>query len=172
MTIKQRLPVQVRGNGKRYGEGYVTPRTLDTEQEFFFPPERVIPVIFLPGIMGSNLRMTRERQTRLKKKNNIAWRPDRPSEAIHTGELSARERQLQLDPKATVVDEYDPKTNPTGDDNESADERHRTYVPLYLSPAMMEDPFTATPRKSAAQKGRERGWGEVYLSRPSRSQKS
>lgn len=76
MPIIQPMPTQLSKDGKQYGEGFCTPKGLDTEQHFSFLPERVIPVIFLPGIMGSNLRMSAERQTRLSKKNNMAWHPD------------------------------------------------------------------------------------------------
>jgi hypothetical protein len=40
------------------------------------PPGKIIPIVFLPGIMGSNLRLSRARQQQLKRSDNIAWRPD------------------------------------------------------------------------------------------------
>ena len=33
------------------------------------PPGKLIPIVFLPGIMGSNLRLSRERQALLKRIN-------------------------------------------------------------------------------------------------------
>ncbi|MGK5027171.1 hypothetical protein [Janthinobacterium sp. RB2R34] len=40
------------------------------------PPKKIIPIIFLPGVMGSNLRMTKKRQEELKRPDNRSWRPD------------------------------------------------------------------------------------------------
>ena len=167
MPIIQPIPTQVTKSGRQYAEGFCTPKGFDTEQHASFLPERVIPVIFLPGIMGSNLRMTAERQTQLKKKNNIAWRPDNKGESVGMGGMKPRERQLQLDPDTTVVDVYDPKANPTGNKKESADDRHDNVdvgVATADTPLMRDDPCTASPRKTATQKAKERGWGEVFFS--------
>lgn len=165
MPIIQPMPTQLSKDGKQYGEGFCTPKGLETEQHFSFLPERVIPVIFLPGIMGSNLRMSAERQTRLSKKNNMAWHPDSAGECLSLGGKSARERQLQLDPEATVVDVYDPKTNPTGNAKESADQRHGNVkiVATAKTPLMMDDPCALPSRKSATHKAMERGWGEIFF---------
>jgi hypothetical protein len=59
--------------GAMEGEFHLTP--ADTEQRetvFIAPPNRVIPIIFLPGVMGSNLRMSRTRKADLKNKDDIA----------------------------------------------------------------------------------------------------
>ena len=73
-----------------------------------FAPRRVLPVIFLPGIMGSNLCITsEERMQQLghgKPENNIAWRPDSIS-AKNVGKhttMDAAERQLTVDPTTTA----------------------------------------------------------------------
>lgn len=80
-------------------------------------------------------------------------------------------RQNQLDPNETEVDEYDPVTNPTGNAEETADQRHDiVQVKLNYSlgvrintPLLMDDPATVKPRKMKDQKARERGWGEVFF---------
>lgn len=165
MPIEQTIPTQLGNNGRHYAEGYLTPRCLDTQQRASFPPERVIPVIFLPGIMGSNLRMTPERQARLGQKNNIAWRPDnKVTWALPMTTRDQRVRQLQLDPEATVVDVYDPKTNPTGKRNETADDRHDNVSVTADTPLLKDDPVGTSPRRLAKHKARERGWGEVFFS--------
>lgn len=165
MPIIQPMPTQLSKDGKQYGEGFCTPKGLDTEQHFSFLPERVIPVIFLPGIMGSNLRMNAERQAQLREKNNIAWRPD---DKFGWGwgmtGKDGRIRQAQLDPQTTVVDIYDPQTNPTGNRNQTADDRHDNAELTADTPLLRADPVTAKKPKSAAQKARERGWSEVYFS--------
>ena len=165
MPIIQPLPTQIKRDGTQYAEGFLTPTTMDTEQQCSFAPERVIPVIFLPGIMGSNLRMSAARQTQLRQKNNIAWRPDNKfTWALPMKDKDADIRQLQLDPGATVVDVYDPKTNPTGNAKEDADDRHDNVSATADTPLLRQDPVTAKPRKSANQKARERGWSEVMFS--------
>ena len=138
-------------------------------QVISIPPRRVLPIIFLPGIMGSNLRMSAARQADIKKKNNIAWRPESLAEATALIEASPGLRQNQLDPAETEVDEYDPIMNPTGDADETADDRHsNAKVGLNLlhvgidSPLLMDDPVTVKPRKMKEQKARERGWGEIF----------
>lgn len=51
--------------------------TKDTARhDVTLPPGKVIPVIFLPGVMGSNLRMSKVRQEELSRPDNRAWRPD------------------------------------------------------------------------------------------------
>lgn len=127
--------------------------------------ERVIPVIFLPGIMGSNLRMSPARQTQLNQKNNIAWRPDNKfSWALPMTTKDARVRQLQLDPLTTVVDVHDPKNNPTGNAKEDADDRHDNVSVTAETPLLRTDPATSKPRTSAKQKARARGWSEIMFS--------
>ena len=75
------LPTQPHASGGRVAEGFFTPTEDLMPQRISIPPRRVLPIIFLPGIMGSNLRMSAARQAELKKKNNIAWRPENLSEA-------------------------------------------------------------------------------------------
>ncbi len=172
MAILQPIPTQIKPDGKQVAEGFVTPKGLDTKQIAGFRPERVIPVIFLPGIMGSHLRFCagakgQERQRRLGKKNNVAWRPDDKVASGWSGLDDPAERQLRLDPEVTVVDIYDPKTHPTGNRKESADDRHDNVNKVYVppdSPMLMDDPCTRKKGKSGAQKARERGWSEVMFS--------
>lgn len=152
-------------------QGYATPVQDRLPQVFHVPPKRVLPIIFLPGIMGSNLRMSAERQQQLGKANNIAWRPDNAIESIHMGMANASERQLQLDPDQTEVDEYNPVDNPTGNPEESSDERNgNTSVNFFYAlnvgietPLLIDDPAGVSPRRTKDQKARERGWGEIYF---------
>lgn len=132
-------------------------------------PRRVLPIIFLPGIMGSNLRMSAARQRQMGRDNNISWRPDSLAQAKILIKGTPAMRQNQLDPNETEVDEYDPVTNPTGDAEETADQRHDIVKLGYAlgvgidTPLLMDDPVTAKPRKMKDQKARERGWGEVFF---------
>lgn len=152
-------------------QGFVTPKQDRIPQVHSIPPKRVLPIIFLPGIMGSNLRMSPARQAEMGKKNNIAWRPDNTLECIALVNATAATRQNQLDPNATEVDEYDPARNVTGNANETSDARHaNAKVDFYYkldvkmnSPLLKNDPHGSRPRKLKEHKARERGWGEVFF---------
>jgi pimeloyl-ACP methyl ester carboxylesterase len=164
------LPVKPETGGK-VAEGYSTPKADRLAQRMVIPPRRVIPIVFLPGIMGSNLRMNAERQALLDKSNNIAWRPEDKTESMALINASAARRQSQLDPDATEVDIYNPVTNPTGDEDETSYERHDnvSLADYYFgvginTPLLTDDQLRAKNRKTREQKARERGWGEVFFS--------
>ncbi len=87
---------------------------------------------------------------------------------------SAAQRQLRLDPETTDVDTYDPVENLTGDPDETSDERNDkvgVYDSLYMWSDRTGDwPLLTSDRiakekggKTAHQKARERGWGEVFF---------
>ncbi|GGY78516.1 esterase/lipase family protein [Pseudoduganella plicata] len=157
------LPAEQSGDAVCRAEGFATPEQDKKPQCARFLPKRVLPIIFVPGIMGSNLRMSAERQALLKRKNNIAWRPDNlgATDAYGASNEKPRDRQLALDPLCTTVDIYNPKGPP----DISGDVRHDN-VKLdsdFPSPFLVDDPPTMKERRTATQKARSRGWGEVYF---------
>jgi hypothetical protein len=155
------------------------------------PPGKVIPVIFLPGVMGSNLRMTKERQNNkeLKRTDNRAWRPDDMLSV--SGQLDVlggngmgnwfknatpAQRQLVFDPNETEVEYYhytrsNNRFDPDGKETLAADARHQN-VPDSLLPI---PPLLGTLSPSSKNKGaksskvtpaqiaRWRGWSEVLF---------
>lgn len=144
------------------------------------PPGKIIPIVFLPGIMGSNLRLSKARQQQLKRSDNIAWRPDDSGDVLGRMHDSAAERQMRLDPDEVEVDRYEVTDNghshfdATGDATVSSDKRHGN-VPDDLGRVgklLVDDPVAdpnhplASNRQSftAAQKARARGWSEVMFS--------
>lgn len=169
------LPVQPEAGGK-VARGFATNARDTTPQRMAVLPKEVIPIIFLPGVMGTNLRLTvaSNRQTQIGASDNVAWRPDQFGYThlvndYNAGHLTPRQRQQLLDPDATEVDTYDAGAAPTGNPNESANKRnssvHVTFdaVPVKDSPLIADDPpGVASPRKTKDQKARERGWGEVH----------
>jgi pimeloyl-ACP methyl ester carboxylesterase len=165
------LPIQPQLKCSFETEGFLTPIEDLFPQIHSVLPRRVIPIIFLPGIMGSNLRMTPTRQRQMGRNNNISWRPDSLAQAKILIEGNSAMRQDQLDPLTTEVDEYDPITNPTGDDDETSEMRHdvvKVKVSYSLgvginTPLLMDDPVTVKPRRTKDQKARERGWGEIFF---------
>ena len=150
-------------------DGCCTPKADKSPQKMSVTPRRVLPIIFLPGIMGSNLRMTAKRQALLRYTNNIAWRPDDLSEGAALLKASPADRQQQLDPDTTEVDIYHPD-GPTGDKSSSAKQRHTINgIQVHLNvgvdtPLLTDDAITVDgKRKTKEMKARERGWSEVYF---------
>ncbi|MFC7421080.1 esterase/lipase family protein [Iodobacter arcticus] len=155
--ISQSIPTQQNADGSQHAEGFTTPKDLDTVQSASFLPERVIPVILIPGIMGSNLRIKDEKRLKqLNKSSDIAWRPDRMTWGLGMLFTDAEERQLALDPRTTEVDIYDPRQDKQG--KESSEDRHNNVSVTKGSPLLIGD-----SKKTATQKARERGWGEVMF---------
>ena len=162
-TAEHPLPAQLNPGAAGKAEGFATPKQDKRPQCARFLPKRVLPIIFLPGIMGSNLRMSAQRQRELRQKDNIAWRPDilGLTNIKKNAGTSPDQRQLRLDPLQTTVDIYDP----AGTSDVSGDGRNAN-VELdgsLNSPLLMDDPPTARNRRTAVQKARERGWGEVFF---------
>lgn len=162
-TSEYHLPAQQNQGAARKAEGFATPQQDKRPQCARFLPKRVLPIIFLPGIMGSNLRMSAQRQEELHQSDNIAWKPDilGPTNIGSASNDSASTRQLRLDPLQTTVDIYDP----AGPADVSGDVRH-SNVKLakgFQSPTLTDDPSALPNGRTAAQKARARGWGEVYF---------
>jgi hypothetical protein len=99
-TAEYPLPAQRNKGAARKADGFATPKQDKKPQCARILPKRVLPVIFLPGIMGSNLRMSAQRKQELDSDDNIAWRPDSLGTANIKANANrpARERQLRLDP--------------------------------------------------------------------------
>ena len=152
-------------SGGKEGTGFCTPKEDKSPQRFCVPAKRVIPIIFIPGIMGSNLRLSKSRQERLKKSNNIAWNPDKPTDMLDAKDYSPSRRQLEWDQHETGVEIYDPVNNPTGNPKETADRRHEA---VELSKGLRKSPDAKVLHEDPANErsdttARKRGWGEVYF---------
>ena len=162
MTQGYQLPADTRSFSDQKASGFATPQQDKAPQVATFLPKRVMPVIFLPGIMGSNLRITDPaRQRQLGQADNIAWRPDSLGIMNVNGPANAtpQQRQLRLDPATTAVDLYEP-----GGGEVSGDGRNNNVtVNSAVSPLLADDPPGKEDRRTASQKARARGWGEVYF---------
>ena len=169
---------------------YMTETKDTVRHDVTVPPGKVIPVIFLPGVMGSNLRLSTTRQDELRRPDNRAWRPDDiGSGGVITGtgfggwfaNATPRQRQLVFDPNQTEVEYYHytaskERFDPDGAVTKASDARHQNVpdglapIPPLLGsvfsfrPRLSGDP-AATPRKFAtiAQIARWRGWSEVMF---------
>jgi hypothetical protein len=172
---------------------HMTETTDTVRHDVAAPPDKVIPVIFLPGVMGSNLRMSKSRQAALDRKDNRAWRPDDIGKGdVVRGEgfggwfknASPAQRQLDFDPNETEVEYYHFTENkgrfdPQGAETLASDARHKN-VPDGLPPipplmghlfSFAADPGADALNKqrkfaSVAQVARWRGWSEVFFAGP------
>jgi hypothetical protein len=121
-------PVSYDKNGIPYADAPFTSKKDTKRQAVIVPPSKVIPVILIPGIMGSNLRLKKlpdgfadkryttgvksgwewpPVQTTTEGWGDRAWRPDDGVSfmARRFWPLDAYERRRLLDPYNTVVDD-------------------------------------------------------------------
>jgi hypothetical protein len=169
---------------------YMTETADKVRHDVRVPPGKVIPVIFLPGVMGSNLRMSKSRQEELKRDDNRAWRPDdltssllrKAAVGVKAGlggwfrNASPAQRQLVFDPNETEVEYYHytedrGRFDPEGKETLAADARHQN-VPDDLAPIppLIKNHTrpagthgTSKKFETAAQIARWRGWSEVLF---------
>ena len=168
--------------GAMEGEFDLTPsHTEQRETIFMMPPSRVIPIIFLPGVMGSNLRMSKARTAKVGDENDIAWRPDTLgattlfTKVRAASFLTPQERQMKLDPDETEVDYYrftenHGKFDPSGDQTQKSDNRHSNVPDSLRNVGLLttdravwgaDEAKNGTAAATAAQKARWRGWSEI-----------
>jgi hypothetical protein len=163
---------------------YLTKTDDMVRHEVTVPPGKVIPVIFLPGVMGSNLRMTKVRQDRLERKDNRAWRPD--DMTTTKGQIDVvmgsgignwfknatpAQRQLVFDQNETEVEYYhytesEGRFDPEGKETRAADARHQNVpndMPAIPPLVGTRNYFGKPQAASPAQIARWRGWSEVLF---------
>lgn len=180
MTAQQRITMRATQDiGGAAGCSVFTTPVSDTVRiNLIAPPDGVIPIVFVPGMMGTNLRMSRRRQAELEHDSNIAWRPDFLGDTLALRNADAATRQLNFDPNETEVDRYHittdgDKFDMTGRETEDADRRHRNVpdglpdIGLLTSDPVPppSDAWKSRPHReaaSAAQRARWRGWSEVH----------
>lgn len=170
---------------------WMTPTEDKVIHDVKVPPRKLIPIVFLPGVMGSNLRMTKKRQNELERTDNKAWKADDigPLQtALGNGygawfrNASPAQRQLNFDPDATEVDIYKysedaGRFDPEGTLTKESDAQHRNVpdslrpIPPLLTNGVKPPPEADVWEKqrmveSAAQKARWRGWSEILFGGP------
>ena len=118
MSAPEILATRVHADGTQSAQAVSTPAADQRGCELHVLPNRAIPVVFIPGIMGINLRMSSRRSKELKRDDNISWRPDATMDTLAMLFKSPAQRQMMLDPEATEVDRYDLN-------DPEADKRHK-----------------------------------------------
>jgi pimeloyl-ACP methyl ester carboxylesterase len=78
-----------------------SPVSMTSRAECLVPPDRIIPIVFVPGIMGSNLKAIDT--SKAQQIPNI-WRPDATSAVVKIIKLSPADRQIVFDPRNSKVD--------------------------------------------------------------------
>jgi len=145
---KRYLPMQYDKKGNPYFACHLSPTEQTNRAYCTVPPTDVIPVIFVPGFMGSNLKTSTSVRPFLS--GDVCWMPDDTKlMASKVAPLIASQRQLLFSPRTTLVT--------------SADK-----LPRHL---MQEFNFTGQDYLSLDAKVidnlldefKRRGWGEVYL---------
>jgi hypothetical protein len=128
-------PPTVDTDGSLVAHTVATPKAFKVRALLEVPPDKVVPVVFIPGIMGTNLRLRADtkQHTNDTKPGDPVWRPpngsfDGMSEVWKWARREPSQRQLLLDAEAVEVD-------PSGD----------------LPPSQLTE-----------QQMREQGWGEVH----------
>lgn len=127
--VRRLADPHVSADGNLIGKSSLTPVAMKTRGAIAIPPNKVIPVIMVPGIMGSNLRAKRTPANEAQR--NKALNPGRPAwsppngktaglnEAATWEKRNPRQRQRILDGDTVEVD--DSGTIDT-DDEGSADD--------------------------------------------------
>jgi hypothetical protein len=91
--------------GAPYCDAAFTPTSDEQRLAMFVHPSKVIPVVFLPGIMGSNLRFeTPPTLESIQDKHMRAWRPDDSGFTLGISTLDGSARRRLFDPENTKVD--------------------------------------------------------------------
>ena len=170
-------PVSYDKNGIPYADAPFTSKQDTKRHAVIVPPSKVVPVVFLPGIMGSNLMLKTLPQGFEKKRfktgvdsgwewppvhfttegwGDRAWRPDDTLNFMSRRfwPLEAHERRILLDPANTQVD-------------------NRAEIPsAILEEFTFESMADGLDREAIAEQRRRgfvhemtrRGWGTVMLS--------
>lgn len=155
MSAPHILETRIHADGTQSAQASSTPTADQRGCEMHVLPTRAIPVVFIPGIMGSNLRLTAQRRKDLKKDDNLSWRPEATMDTVAMIFKSPAQRQMTLDPEATEVDRYD-LSEP------DADKRHKnvsgvSYVHVPGDVQGVQD------KSDGDRQARLRGWSEVFF---------
>ena len=102
----RRVPVEIDAQGQVKAQSVTSPIRFGVRAGVGVPPSKIIPIVFVPGIMGSNLKTKASKD----KPSEIAWRPPNGSvegynQAKEWEKRSPKLRQALLDPDNTEIDD-------------------------------------------------------------------
>jgi len=93
----RRIGTRTDRDGVRVGQSFASPTQDTRRSEIQVPPNEVVPILFVPGIMGSNLRNRQSEESVWNASTllSLAWQ---------WAFRSAKTRQAKLDPSTTEAD--------------------------------------------------------------------
>ena len=178
-TTKPTHPV---GNSLRLGDGSYESKSVTSPTIYLagshviIPPDKVIPILFVPGIMGSNLRLTSDSAGKVKKRfeeegkgkdfTDESWRPPNVTySGWKKAGVGSKELILHMDSAPVKLGKkwksFGPKLrqvmlDPTGTEVDD--------MGFLQAPENMESPLTKWYPKlrDPEKEARRRGWGTVY----------
>lgn len=111
----RRVPLKFNDNGEPVFDTVCSPKSFHVRAHAVVPPRHVIPVIFVPGIMGTNLRT----KNALDPKRSPAWNPPNGTiggmgEVFRRKRQPPKSRQLQMTAARTEVDDLGKVDLPEG----------------------------------------------------------
>ena len=157
-------------------ETFTSPITCPVGSHGVIPPDKVIPILFVPGIMGSNVRLTKANAGQVKKRfqeegkekdfTDESWRPPNVRYSCwKTAQVVDQEFHQMQDSEPVKLGKkwasFGPKLRQLmlDPDGTEVDDRGFLEVPEHLdSPIWPWYPKLRDPREEACR----RGWGTVH----------
>ncbi|WP_154668113.1 esterase/lipase family protein [Pseudoduganella violaceinigra] len=133
----RQIAAQASSDGTLQAKTLLTPTACKTRARISVPPDRVMPIVFVPGIMGSNLKATTGNKA--LNPGETAWRP--PNGALEAKNEVSRWEQRSPGTRQKIL--------------------NGATVTLDRDASTILDPQHETIGLSA-EEAKENGWGEVH----------
>lgn len=155
------VPTYIGPDGKPTAHVVMTPTSDKVDVEVNAPPEHAIPIVFVPGVMGSPLLATGENAEVIGDGNRWAWLPDDKgwmliSDASYSS-LSPAKRKKLLDPENTRA-----LRNPEDADRAEVAKHTRALLEIDTALKAQKD-AQQIPQELNVEEALNRGWGSVSL---------
>ncbi|MDI3261870.1 MAG: hypothetical protein QJR11_03580 [Fulvimonas sp.] len=149
------IPISIGSGGIPYAQTRLSPVEDKVRGEITVPPWTVVPVVFVPGIMGSNLKAAKDiwlNKRKIHPEGARVWKVDNPTSPMNIWGKSPAYRQVVFNKDAMAVD------------NGGRIATGTRYVDMTGSIGGRPSPASTgeTPRsRIAVEEARKRGWGSL-----------